>query len=49
MILLHDDPDMLTLCFSCTGQHMATHGGTVDPLTPAQLEEIAEWHNGGEL
>lgn len=48
IIILHDNPGMLTLCYLCTAAHMATHEGTVEPLTPAQLKEIIESCSGGE-
>lgn len=48
IIMMHDNPGTLTLCLSCAGRCMAAHGGTVIPLTPAQLEERPEWPNEGE-
>lgn len=46
MLLLHDNPEMTILCEPCVFAHMATHEGTIDALTPAQIEEIEEFKRG---
>jgi len=49
IIMMHDNPRMLPLCPSCAARCMATHPATATRLTPAQLEERAQWPNGGEM
>jgi len=41
-LFLHDNPGMEVVCFACGSAYIKKHGGTVDPPTPAQLEEIEE-------
>lgn len=43
MLWLHDNPEMQIRCMPCAFAHIATHGGAVEDLTPAQLEEIEEY------
>lgn len=46
LLLLHDHSDMKILCLACVYPEMVAHGGTIDPPTPAQSEEIAEYYSG---
>ena len=50
MLWLHDNPEMQISCIPCAFAHMATHVGTIQDPTPAQIEEIEEYmKSSGEL
>ena len=46
MILLHDKPEMKVVCLPCGLELMKVYPGTIERLTPAQLEEIEEARQG---
>jgi hypothetical protein len=44
MAILRDKPGMRIICWFCGVGLMKEHPGPVEPLTPAQQEEIREAH-----
>lgn len=48
-LIMHDDPAMEVLCWTCAAARMEKEPGEMVELTPAQIEEIEEYQRSKGL